>query len=131
MIVFISALRWLQKLYNGLLSASVIDCLGNTAFFRIDGRKRKMANVRLVWPTGQIVTIVEFGLPDFHPISTLILKGDFKDNSLYELFQDVLLPNGSWNRMALSDELGDGSFYLLRHGQRSADQWASHSPRSL
>jgi hypothetical protein len=115
---FLSALCWLQKLFNGLVSVSVIDCPGNTAFFRIDDRKRKVANARLIWPTGQRATIVEFGRPDFHPISTLILKGDLGEDSLYELFQGVLLPNGSWNRKALSDRLRDESFYLLRHGQR-------------
>lgn len=119
---FFSALRWLQKLYNGLVSVSVIDCPGNTAFSRIDNRKRKLAIARLICPTGQSVTIVEFGRPDYHPISTLIIKGDFKDDCLCELFQNALLPNGSWNRKALSDELGD--HYLLRHGQRLADQWA-------
>jgi hypothetical protein len=121
---FISALRWLQKLYNGLVSVSVIDCPSDIAFFRIDDRKRKVANAHLIWPTGQSVTIVEFGRPDSHPISTLIFKEGLKDDRLYIFFQCALLSNGSWNRKALSDELGDGNFYLLRHGQRLPDHWA-------
>ncbi len=121
---FLSALRWLRNLFDGPISVSVVDCPGNTAFFRIEDRKRKVANVRLFWPTGQNVTILEFGRPDFHSISTLIFKGDINEDGLQELCRDELSPNGSWNRKALSDELGDGCFYLLRHGQRLDDQWA-------
>ncbi len=121
---FLSALRWLRKLFNGPMSVSAVDCPGNTAFFWIEDRKRKVANARLFWPTGQSVTILEFGRPDFHPISTLIFKGDINEDRLQELYRDVLSPNGSWNRKALSGELGDECFYLLRHGQRLDDQWA-------
>jgi hypothetical protein len=101
-----------------------MDCPGSTTFFRIEDRKHKVARVRLFWLTGQSVTILEFGRPDFHPISTILIKGAVNDDHLYELFQDLILTNGSWNRKALSGELGDGNFYLLRHGQRLADQWA-------
>jgi hypothetical protein len=65
----------------------VIDCPDGSAFFRIDDRKRKVANARLIWPTGQSVTIVEFGRPDSHPISTLLLKGDLTDHGTGRLFQ--------------------------------------------
>jgi hypothetical protein len=97
----------------------------NAAFSMMDDRKRKMVKVNLFWATGKKVTILEFGCPDSHPISTLILGGDIKDTCIPGLFREVLPANGSWNRKALSSEFGDGGFYLLRHSRRSEDRWAA------
>ncbi|HUW65271.1 MAG TPA: hypothetical protein VMW83_11390 [Spirochaetia bacterium] len=122
---FFSMLRYLRKKFNGSIDVIVMDFPGSTPFSRIDDRKRKMVKLNLFWITGKNVTILEFGCPDFHHISTLIHRGDGKDKCTNELFSNVLSANGSWNRQALLYEFGDEGFYLLRHSRRSEDRWAA------
>ncbi|SMC05326.1 hypothetical protein SAMN00768000_2161 [Sulfobacillus thermosulfidooxidans DSM 9293] len=121
---FWPAIQWMKQDAQGYVAVHVFDSLGEQGFWTVDGKPRRVAMVRVVLPSGDEATILEFARPDKYPISTLIVANILDQDEIKTLLPSLLFREGGWNGSALDRQWGS-HYHLLRHLSRPPRRWAA------
>ncbi len=121
---FLAAIRSMRQTFDGLVIVKIINTLGEQGFWVVDGTPRPMAIVRVVSPSGQEATVLEFARPDEYPISTLIVADSLAREEVNTLLPSLVFREGGWNGTALDQQWGS-HYHLLRHLTRPPERWAA------